>query len=155
MDARGATNLEAEDNVHLGTETTTAPIRNHGIRNMSAWAAVDYIIEEAVVGREFTEATKQFRGCHEFCLAAERGDLRVEGRPRFRAETLDISHTYWRVGQLALLKYAAYRSGRGDGSDGGETEQKRVDVVPSDFTIYVGLRVNEDEVRSIWPVANT
>ena len=119
------------------------------LKNMTAWAAVDYIIEESEFGKNLPVTMKEFRGCEEFSRAAEHGDLEVEGRPQHHANTEDIVTSYWRVGHLAFLKYAKHLCGE-DQSDGGETEQKRTDIVSSTFTVYVGLRVHKEEVKRIW-----
>ncbi len=138
-----------------GPDDTTADKPKVLVRNMTAWAAVDYIIEESESGQKWHPANKEFFGCKAFSDAAEEGKLAVEGRPKYHADTADIPHTYWRVGQLNPVAYLDYAVGKHNRSDGGESEQSRSDVVPSTFTEYVGLRVNEDEVKKIWPKVNT
>jgi len=135
--------------------------------DMTAWEVLDYIMDGSRAGYDKAwemysrspddwvtrsdyakEMLRVYWAAGEFEEAARQGQLNVSGRPKYQSGYQDISKRYWETSGLDQSAYYA-RHTNPTPSDGGKTEPKNISAGRAET--YVGLRVETDEVRRLWP----
>ena len=87
----------------------------------------------------------------ELVEAAKRGEVEIWGRRQYTTEYEKIDRRFWETSGLDIQAYFAHTP-KYDLSDGGRTEPKK--LLARNATIYVGLRIDHDQMARRWPRAS-